>query len=206
MLLANPNAMIIIPTAIKSASTFSFWSVIYKHKWIWMNIFWVWAPIQVRYARQRGLGQGTFQNRCTHICSRMRNYLKKKKKSVWLNHGWTFRKRRRSTGHTGWPCTSRSAAAAGGGQRAELQHQGDAANRVYLLGEGRNWFWQLFLGGSYWENTWSFAELSQLSELHKSAGCDCCLVAQKNERYLATDRVLPQQKHSNVVWYDTLHL
>lgn len=131
---------------------------------------------------------------------------KLKKKSVWLNHGWTFRKRRRSTGHAGWPCTSPSAAAAGGGQKAELQRQGDAAKRVYLLGEGRNWFWQLFLGGSYWENTWSFAELSQLSELHKSMECDCCLMAQKNARYLATDTVLPQQNHSNVVWYDTLPL
>lgn len=88
------------------------------------------------------------------------------------------------------PCTSPSAATSGG-RGAELHPQGDAAKRVYLLGEGRNHFWQLFLRGRYWETTRSFAELSQLSALHKCMGCDCYFRAQKNARYLAKGTVLP---------------
>lgn len=93
-----------------------------------------------------------------------------------------------------------AAPAAGGRQGAELHPQGDAAKRVYLSGEGRNRFWQLFLGGRYGETTRSFADLSQLSwDAHKCMGCDCYFRAQKNVRYLAKDIVLPQQKHSDVV-------
>lgn len=134
-------------------------------------------------------------------------------KTIWLKHGWTLRKRggvkswkdRQCGWKHSWnvPCTSPSVV---GGARCWAAPPGNLAGRIYLWGEERSWFGQLFLEvlGKHLETLHNCA--SQLPFTNVWGVIAIPGVWKMWGDLLQRNTVLSQHKHSNLVWYDTLCL
>lgn len=203
MLLANPNA-------VKSAFTLSFKSALYKCQWIQINIFLVCAPILMGCTGQGGPGQGTLQSRCTHLCFWMSNYLKLKQSHYSMGElrgkggEWRSGGTDSMAGSIPGMCLA-PAPVLVGEARCWAAPPGNLARRIYLWGEERSWFGQLFLEvlGKHLEtlhhcpspepftNVWGVVAIPGVWKMWD--------LLQKNT-------VLSQRKHSNLVWCDTLCL